>query len=147
MACTSVLASSLPSSSLLQSYPPCKPPHPSNSGRQRRAALGSLRRQAFFNGVSHSSASQRRIEIRAQSEEKEAEPAPEKFVASKYSMNAPDDIDDAPAQKELSDAMKKKIRDEYLAFGGSPDRPLQGNPFLTISIIVGVLFILVTYFT
>ncbi|CAL1362429.1 unnamed protein product [Linum trigynum] len=56
----------------------------------------------------------------------------EKFVAAKYSSG----------KKELSDAMKQKIRAEYQAVGGSPDKPLQSNYFLNIIIVIGVLAIL-----
>ncbi|CAL5386946.1 unnamed protein product [Camellia sinensis] len=50
--------------------------------------------------------------------------APEKFVAAKYSSG----------KRELSDSMKQKIRAEYEAIGGSPDKPLQSNYFLNIMI-------------
>ncbi|CAJ1974243.1 unnamed protein product [Sphenostylis stenocarpa] len=53
----------------------------------------------------------------------------EKFVAAKYSSG----------KRELSDAMKQKIRAEYEAIGGSPDKPLQSNYFLNIIIIIAVL--------
>ncbi|XP_042033219.1 probable L-ascorbate peroxidase 6, chloroplastic/mitochondrial isoform X1 [Salvia splendens] len=57
---------------------------------------------------------------------------PEKFVAAKYSTG----------KRELSDAMKQKIRAEYEGFGGSPDKPLQSNYFLNIMIVVAVLALL-----
>ncbi|KAG5050482.1 hypothetical protein AAZX31_04G228400 [Glycine max] len=53
----------------------------------------------------------------------------EKFVAAKYSTG----------KRELSDGMKQKIRAEYEAIGGSPDKPLQSNYFLNIIIIIAVL--------
>ncbi|KAL8132806.1 hypothetical protein AgCh_008330 [Apium graveolens] len=59
-------------------------------------------------------------------------PVPEKFVAAKYSSG----------KRELSDAMKEKIRAEYQAVGGSPDKPLQSNYFLNIIIVIAVLAIL-----
>ncbi|GAB4844154.1 Probable L-ascorbate peroxidase 7, chloroplastic [Ancistrocladus abbreviatus] len=62
----------------------------------------------------------------------EGGPAPEKFVAAKYSSG----------KRELSDSMKQKIRSEYEALGGSPNKPLPSNYFLNIMIIVGVLAIL-----
>ncbi|GMJ09349.1 thylakoidal ascorbate peroxidase [Hibiscus trionum] len=58
--------------------------------------------------------------------------APEKFVAAKYSTG----------KRDLSDSMKQKIRAEYEAFGGSPDKALPTNYFLNIIIIIGVLAIL-----
>ncbi|XVE60308.1 hypothetical protein DITRI_Ditri05aG0118200 [Diplodiscus trichospermus] len=58
--------------------------------------------------------------------------APEKFVAAKYSTG----------KRELSDSMKQKIRAEYEALGGSPDKPLPTNYFLNIMIIIGVLALL-----
>ncbi|XP_058218175.1 probable L-ascorbate peroxidase 6, chloroplastic/mitochondrial isoform X1 [Rhododendron vialii] len=58
-----------------------------------------------------------------------AKAAPEKFVAAKYSSG----------KRELSEAMKQKIRAEYEGFGGSPDKPLQSNYFLNIMIGVAVL--------
>ncbi|KAF3447001.1 hypothetical protein FNV43_RR12181 [Rhamnella rubrinervis] len=58
--------------------------------------------------------------------------APEKFEAAKYSSG----------KRELSDNMKQKIRAEYEAIGGSPDKPLQSNYFLNIMIVVAVLAIL-----
>lgn len=42
-------------------------------------------------------------------------------------------------QRELSDAMKQKIRAEYEAVGGSPDKPLQSNYFLNIMIFIAAL--------
>ncbi|CDY41787.1 BnaC02g13690D [Brassica napus] len=58
----------------------------------------------------------------------------EKFVAAKYSTQ----------KKELSDSMKKKIRAEYVAIGGSPDKPLPTNYFLNIIIAISVLILLFT---
>ncbi|KAF6152822.1 hypothetical protein GIB67_004651 [Kingdonia uniflora] len=57
---------------------------------------------------------------------------PEKFVAAKYSSG----------KRELSEEMKKKIRAEYQAVGGSPDKPLTSNYFLNIIIFIAVLAIL-----
>jgi len=42
--------------------------------------------------------------------------------------------------------MKKKIRAEYEAIGGSPDKPLPTNYFLNIIIAIGVLVLLSTLF-
>ncbi|KAF0932192.1 hypothetical protein E2562_008718 [Oryza meyeriana var. granulata] len=58
-----------------------------------------------------------------------AAPQPEPFVAAKYSYG----------KKELSDTMKQKIRAEYEAIGGSPDKPLQSNYFLNIMLLIGGL--------
>uniref|UniRef100_A0A0C9RZ01 L-ascorbate peroxidase n=1 Tax=Wollemia nobilis TaxID=56998 RepID=A0A0C9RZ01_9CONI len=63
-------------------------------------------------------------------------PVGEKFVASKYTSGAVEN------KKEISDAMKAKMRAEYLAVGGSPDNPLQSNYFLNIIIVIAVLAIL-----
>ncbi|MCD7468476.1 hypothetical protein HAX54_006715 [Datura stramonium] len=57
---------------------------------------------------------------------------PEKFVAAKYSTG----------KRELSDAMKQKIRAEYEGLGGSADKPLPTNYFLNIMIVIGVLALL-----
>ncbi|EXB60099.1 L-ascorbate peroxidase T [Morus notabilis] len=65
-----------------------------------------------------------------------AKPAPEKFVAAKYSSG----------KRELSDGMKQKIRAEYEAIGGSPDKPLQSNYFLNIMIVIAVLAFLTWLF-
>lgn len=65
-----------------------------------------------------------------------AQGSPEKFVAAKYSTG----------KKELSDSMKKKIRAEYEAIGGSPDKPLPTNYFLNIIIAISVLVLLFTFF-
>ncbi|CAH8354696.1 unnamed protein product [Eruca vesicaria subsp. sativa] len=59
----------------------------------------------------------------------------EKFVAAKYSTQ----------KKELSDSMKKKIRAEYEAIGGSPDKPLPTNYFLNIIIAISVFVLLFTF--
>ncbi|XP_061970970.1 probable L-ascorbate peroxidase 6, chloroplastic/mitochondrial isoform X1 [Populus nigra] len=56
----------------------------------------------------------------------------EKFVAAKYSSG----------KRELSETMKQKIRAEYQAVGGSPDKPLQSNYFLNIIIVIAVLALL-----
>lgn len=58
-----------------------------------------------------------------------AAPQPEPFVAAKYSYG----------KRELSDAMKQKIRAEYEGFGGSPDKPMQSNYFLNIMILIAGL--------
>ncbi|CAL9205594.1 unnamed protein product [Musa hybrid cultivar] len=57
--------------------------------------------------------------------------AAEPFVAAKYSYGE--------RKKELSDAMKQKIRAEYEALGGSPDTPLKSNYFLNIMILIAGL--------
>lgn len=49
-------------------------------------------------------------------------------------------------QKELSDAMRKKIRAEYEAVGGSPDKALKSNYFLNIIIVIAALAILTYLF-
>ncbi|GFP89817.1 l-ascorbate peroxidase t chloroplastic [Phtheirospermum japonicum] len=54
---------------------------------------------------------------------------PEKFEAAKYSTG----------KRELSEAMKQKIRAEYEGLGGSPDKPLGSNYFLNIMIVIAVL--------
>ncbi|KAK1288393.1 hypothetical protein QJS10_CPB19g00110 [Acorus calamus] len=64
------------------------------------------------------------------------DPKPEKFVASKYSSG----------KSELSAAMKQKMRAEYEAIGGSPDKPLKSNYFLNIIIVVAVLALLTSLF-
>ncbi|KAK4359082.1 hypothetical protein RND71_021311 [Anisodus tanguticus] len=61
---------------------------------------------------------------------------PEKFVAAKYSTG----------KRELSDAMKQKIRAEYEGLGGSADKPLPTNYFLNIIIVIGVLAVLTYLF-
>lgn len=66
------------------------------------------------------------------------QPVPEKFVAAKYSS-------DEGTKKELSDAMKAKIRAEYLGLGGSPNQPLKTNYFLNIMIVIAVLAILSSF--
>lgn len=71
-------------------------------------------------------------------EEPSTQPIPEKFVAAKYSS-------EQEPQRELSEAMKAKIRAEYLAVGGSPDQPLKTNYFLNIMIVVAVLAILSSF--
>ncbi|XP_059453575.1 probable L-ascorbate peroxidase 6, chloroplastic/mitochondrial isoform X1 [Corylus avellana] len=65
-----------------------------------------------------------------------SESAPEKFVAAKYSSG----------KRELSDSMKQKIRAEYEAIGGSPDKPLPTNYFLNIIIVIAVLAVLSSLF-
>nr|BAJ34299.1 unnamed protein product [Eutrema halophilum] len=65
-----------------------------------------------------------------------AQGTPEKFVAAKYSTG----------KKELSESMKKKIRAEYEAIGGSPNKPLPTNYFLNIIIAISVLVLLFTFF-
>nr|XP_025616670.1 L-ascorbate peroxidase T, chloroplastic-like [Arachis hypogaea] len=59
-------------------------------------------------------------------------PQEEKFEAAKYSTG----------KRELSDAMKQKIRSEYEAIGGSSEKSLQSNYFLNIMIIIAVLALL-----
>ncbi|KAJ6735833.1 THYLAKOID LUMENAL 29 KDA PROTEIN CHLOROPLASTIC-RELATED [Salix viminalis] len=58
--------------------------------------------------------------------------AGEKFVAAKYSSG----------KRGLSETMKQKIRAEYEAVGGTPDKPLQSNYFLNIIIVIAVLALL-----
>lgn len=57
-------------------------------------------------------------------------------------------IDELPPtpQSTVSPEMKKKMRDEYLSLGGSPNKPLANNWFLWI--ILGVTFLVaLTYIT
>lgn len=57
-------------------------------------------------------------------------------------------IDELPPtpRSEVSPEMKKKLRDEYLGFGGAPNQPLANNWFLYI--ILGVTFLVaLTYIT
>lgn len=57
-------------------------------------------------------------------------------------------IDELPPtpRSEVSPEMKKKLRDEYLGFGGSPNQPLANNWFLYI--ILGITFLVaLTYIT
>eukprot|EP00270_Netrium_digitus_P014214 TRINITY_DN47_c0_g1_i2.p1 TRINITY_DN47_c0_g1~~TRINITY_DN47_c0_g1_i2.p1 ORF type:complete len:446 (+),score=80.95 TRINITY_DN47_c0_g1_i2:77-1339(+) len=56
---------------------------------------------------------------------------PKRFVAAEYS-----------SEKELSEQMKRKIRAEYLAVGGSPTQALGSNYFLNIIIAIAILAIL-----
>ena len=44
-----------------------------------------------------------------------------------------------PPRTEMSDAYKKKLRDEYLGLGGSPNTAMGANYFLWIIIGVSVL--------
>ncbi|XP_051124088.1 probable L-ascorbate peroxidase 6, chloroplastic/mitochondrial isoform X2 [Andrographis paniculata] len=62
-------------------------------------------------------------------EDSPAQVQPEKFVAATYSSG----------KSELSASMKQKMRAEYEAFGGSPDKPLPSNYFLNIMIVIAVL--------
>ncbi|KAF3337743.1 putative L-ascorbate peroxidase 6 [Carex littledalei] len=59
-------------------------------------------------------------------------PTPEPFVAAKYSSG----------EKDLSNTMKQKLRAEYEAIGGSPNKPLKSNYFLNIIIVIAGLAIL-----
>jgi L-ascorbate peroxidase len=45
-------------------------------------------------------------------------------------------------QRELSSSMKKRLRAEYEAIGGAPDKPLKSNYFLNIIIVIAGLAIL-----
>lgn len=59
---------------------------------------------------------------------------PKPFKAADYSSGS--------SQTEFSDAMKAKMRAEYLAVGGSADKPLGSNYFLNIILGISVLAIL-----
>ncbi|CAN1234339.1 L-ascorbate peroxidase T, chloroplastic [Linum perenne] len=60
----------------------------------------------------------------------------EKFVAANYSYG----------KREFSDNMKQKMRAEYEAIGGSPEKALQSNYFLNIIIVISVLAVLTYLF-
>ncbi|KAK6939897.1 hem peroxidase [Dillenia turbinata] len=47
-----------------------------------------------------------------------------------------------PPERELSEAMKQKIRAELGVIGGSPNKPLPSNYFLNIMIVIAVLALL-----
>mmetsp|Transcript_22177 Transcript_22177/g.71854 ORF Transcript_22177/g.71854 Transcript_22177/m.71854 type:complete len:131 (+) Transcript_22177:905-1297(+) len=50
--------------------------------------------------------------------------------------------DEVPERDDgVSDAMKARLRNELQGFGGSPNKPLDSNIFLNISIGVGVFVI------
>ena len=44
--------------------------------------------------------------------------------------------------REMSDAYKKKLRDEYVSFGGSPNTAMGSNYFLWIILGISVLAVL-----
>ena len=45
-------------------------------------------------------------------------------------------------RKEMSMEQKKKLRDEYVGFGGGPNTKMGGNYFLWISVFIGTCAIL-----
>eukprot|EP00884_Botryococcus_braunii_P012287 jgi/Botrbrau1/21059/Bobra.0144s0058.1 len=47
-----------------------------------------------------------------------------------------------PPRQKLSPEYQKRLRDEYLALGGSPDTAMGGNYFLYIIVIIAVLAVL-----
>jgi L-ascorbate peroxidase len=47
-----------------------------------------------------------------------------------------------PPRTEMSDAYKKKLRDEYVSFGGSPNTAMGSNYFLWIILGISVLAVL-----
>ena len=49
---------------------------------------------------------------------------------------------DLPPRTEMSDAYKKKLRDEYLSLGGSPNTAMGSNYFLWIIVAISVLAVL-----
>ncbi len=65
---------------------------------------------------------------------------PKKFVVAKYSSTSEDNT-----SQGLSKSMKDKIRAEYLAVSGSPNKPFQSTYFLNIILVVAALIIL-SYF-
>ena len=42
----------------------------------------------------------------------------------------------------MSDAYKKKLREEYLSLGGSPNTAMVSNYFLWIGVVIGTLAVL-----
>ena len=47
-----------------------------------------------------------------------------------------------PPRSEMSDEYKKKLRDEYLSLGGSPNTAMGSNYFLWIGVVIGTLAVL-----
>ncbi|XP_024381690.1 probable L-ascorbate peroxidase 6, chloroplastic/mitochondrial [Physcomitrium patens] len=101
-------------------------------------------REAFFNdyAISHAKLSEIGAEFDPPQgfflDKPEKKDEPEVFVASKYSTQP-------EAKQELSDNMKDKIRAEYLAIGGSPNKAMGSNYFLNIIIGISVLVLLSYY--
>jgi len=50
----------------------------------------------------------------------------------------------APERKpgEVSEAMKKKLRDEYVGLGGTPSKPMPSNLFLNICLFISAIAIM-----
>lgn len=65
---------------------------------------------------------------------------PEIFVAARYSSKP-----EPEEKQDLSDNMKDKIRAEYLALGGAPNKAMGSNYFLNIIIGISVLVVLSYY--
>jgi len=47
-----------------------------------------------------------------------------------------------PPRSEMSDEYKKKLRQEYLSLGGSPNTAMGSNYFLWIGVVIGTLAVL-----
>lgn len=100
--------------------------------------------KAFFNdyAISHAKLSELGSEFDPPEgfflDKPEKKVEPEVFVAARYSTQ-PD------AKQDLSDTMKDKIRAEYLALGGAPNKAMGSNYFLNIILGVSVLVILSYY--
>lgn len=50
-----------------------------------------------------------------------------------------DEALEPPRKDVMSDAMKKRLREEYIGFGGSPNKPMGSNYFLWIILFVSFL--------
>ncbi|KAG0627511.1 hypothetical protein M758_2G206900 [Ceratodon purpureus] len=100
--------------------------------------------KAFFNdyAVSHAKLSELGSEFDPPEgfflDKPEKKVEPEIFVAARYSSQPED-------KQDLSDGMKDKIRAEYLALGGAPNKAMGSNYFLNIIIGISVLVLLSYY--
>lgn len=50
-------------------------------------------------------------------------------------------VDDSaePEKPMVSNEMRERLKEEYVSFGGAPNRPLRNNPFLLIIVVISAI--------
>ena len=89
----------------------------------------------------------RLVRCRAEGEEKDTMSSLDAILGGSQDKDAPAEEPEpvkAPERKpgEVSEAMKKKLRDEYVGLGGTPSKPMPSNLFLNICLFISAIAIM-----
>lgn len=84
------------------------------------------------------SSSSKKVEVAAEDKEFEGEGGDVMYIDEANARSAAKKKKD-PEREEMSAAMKQRLREEAIGFGGSPNQAMGANYFLWIIVIISVL--------